>query len=145
VLLVDADLHQHSVHTYLGFDVEFGLRDYLQEAVPIEDILVHPEIRRLVVLPGGTPLTNTSEMLSSPMMLRLVQELKRRYPSRMVIFDLPPVLTTDDVLAFAPYLDCALLVVEEGKTQREEAARAAELLQAANQNLIGTVLNRAMQ
>lgn len=145
VLLVDADLHQPSVHTYLGFDVEFGLRDYLQEAVPIEDILVHPEIRRLVVLPGGAPLTNSSEMLSSPMMLRLVQELKRRYPSRLVIFDLPPVLMTDDVLAFAPYLDASLLVIEEGKTQREEAARAAELLQAANQNLIGTVLNRAMQ
>ena len=145
VLLVDADLHQPSVHTYFGFDVDYGLRDYLQEAVPLEQILVHPEIRRLVVLPGGAPLANSSETLSSPVMLRLVQELKRRYPSRLVIFDLPPVLTSDDVLAFAPYVDASLLVIEEGKTLREEAARAAELLQASNQNLIGTVLNRAVQ
>lgn len=145
VLLVDTDLHQPSVHTYFGFDVEFGLRDHLQEAVPIEQILVHPDIRRLVVLPGGAPMTNSSEMLSSPTMLRLVQELKRRYPSRLVIFDLPPVLTSDDVLAFAPYVDASLLVIEEGKTLREDAARAAELLQASNQNLIGTVLNRAFQ
>lgn len=143
VLLVDADLRQPSVHTYFGFDVEFGLRDHLQDGVPVERILVHPEIRRLVVLPGSTPLVNSSEMLASPVMLRLVQELKRRYPSRIVVFDLPPVLTTDDVLAFAPYLDCALLVLEEGKTLREDAARAAHLLQAANHNLIGSVLNKA--
>lgn len=143
VLLVDADLRQPSVHTYFGFDVEYGLRDYLLDGVPLEQILVNPEVRRLVILPGAAPLTNSSEMLSSPVMLRLVQEVKRRYPSRLVVFDLPPVLTSDDVLAFAPYVDAALLVVEEGKTQRDDAARAAELLQAANHNLIGTVLNKS--
>ncbi len=143
VLLVDADLRQPSVHAYFGFDVEYGLRDYLLEATPLEQILVNPEIRRLVVLPGGAPLANSSELLSSPVMLRLVQEVKRRYPSRLVVFDLPPVLTADDVLAFSPYLDASLLVVEEGRTLRDEAARAAELLQAANHNLIGTVLNKS--
>jgi Mrp family chromosome partitioning ATPase len=61
----------------------------------------------------------------------------------VVVFDMPPVLTTDDVLAFSPYIDAALLVVEDGKTRRDELARAAELLKAANQNLIGTVLNKS--
>ncbi len=143
VLLVDADLNRPSVHSYLGFEVEFGLREYLLDGVAVEQILVHPQISRLVILPGSTPVPNTSEMLSSPGMLHLVQELKRRYPTRLVVFDMPPVLTTDDVLAFAPYVDAALLVVEEGKTRRDELARAAELLQAANQNLIGTVLNKS--
>jgi protein-tyrosine kinase len=143
VLLVDADLRRPSVHSYFGFEVQSGLRDYLQEGASLEQILVHPEIRRLVILPGGAPMENSSEMLSSPLMLRLVQEVKRRYPSRLVVFDLPPVLTTDDVVAFAPYVDCALLVLEDGKTLREEATRAADLLQAANQNLIGTVLNKS--
>lgn len=145
VLLVDADLHRPSVHTCMGIEVEYGLREHLQDAIPLEQVLVHPEIRRLVVLPGGTPLFNSSELLSSPMMLRLVQELKKRYPARVVIFDLPPVLTSDDVLAFAPYVDASLLVVEEGKTLRDEVARAADLLQHANQNLIGTVLNKALE
>jgi capsular exopolysaccharide synthesis family protein len=143
VLLVDADLRQPSVHTCLGFDAERGLRDHLLQGTPVEEILVHPEIRRLVVLPGGAPLSSSSELLSSPAMLRLVQEVKRRYPSRLVLFDLPPVLTSDDVLAFAPYIDAALLVLEDGRTERDDAARAAEMLQAANQNLIGTVLNKS--
>lgn len=143
VLLVDADLHQPSVHLYLGFDAPLGLRDHLQQGAPVEEILVHPEIRRLVVLPGSTPLSSSSEWLSSPAMLRLVQELKRRYPSRLVVFDLPPVLATDDVLAFAPYIDASLLVLADGETLRDDAARAAALLQDANQNLLGTVLNKS--
>ncbi len=143
VLLVDADLRQPGIHTYFGIEVEKGLRDHLLEGAPIEDILIHPEIHQLVLLPGGTPLINSSEMLSSPVMLQLVHELERRYPTRLVIFDLPPVLTTDDVLAFAPYVDSALLVVEEGKTLRDEVTRAIELLQRSNQNLIGTVLNKS--
>ena len=145
VLLVDANLSQPSVHTYLGIDVEQGLREHLLEGIPVQKILVHPKIQGLVILPGSGPLTSSSEALSSRPMLQLVQELKRRYPMRWVIFDLPPVLVSDDVLAFAPYIDAMLLVVEEGKTLRPELARAAELVQASNQNLIGTVLNNSME
>ena len=145
VLLVDANLSQPSIHTYLGIDVEQGLREYLLEGVAVQKILVHPKIQGLVILPGSMPLTTSSEALSSRPMLQLVQELKRRYPMRWVIFDLPPVLVSDDVLAFAPYIDAMLLVAEEGKTLRPELSRAAELVKASNQNLIGTVLNNSME
>jgi capsular exopolysaccharide synthesis family protein len=145
VLLVDADLQRPSIHTYLGVEVEQGLREHLLDGASVEQLLVHPELRRLVLLPGSTPLISSSEVLSSPQMLALVQELKRRYPTRLVVFDLPPVLTTDDVVAFSPYLDAMLMVVEEGKTLRDELARAAELIQASNGNLIGTVLNRSQE
>lgn len=145
VLLVDANLAQPSVHSYLGVDVEQGLREHLLDGTPIQQILVHPRIPGLVILPGSAPLSSSSETLSSRPMLQLVQELKRRYPMRWVIFDLPPVLVSDDVLAIAPYLDTMLLVVEEGKTMRPELARAAELVQASNQNLIGTVLNNSAE
>jgi protein-tyrosine kinase len=145
VLLVDADLRQPSVHTYLGLEIESGLREYLLGALPVEQILIHPLIRRLVVLPGSGPVPSSSELLVSPVMLALVQELKRRYPTRHVVFDLPPVLTGDDVLAFAPYLDSMLLVAEESKTERAELARAADLIQESNHNLLGTVLNRSTE
>jgi Mrp family chromosome partitioning ATPase len=71
----------------------------------------------------------------------LVEELKTRYPSRIVLFDLPPLLTAADTLAFSPYVDAALLVVEEGKTQADEAKRALGLLESTN--VIGTVLNKS--
>lgn len=142
VLLVDADLRQPAVHTYFDFDVEYGLSDYLVDDKPISKLLIHPaNFPRLVILPGGKPLDNSAELLNSPKMVRLVEELKSRYPSRIVLFDLPPLLSAADALAFAPYVDAALLVVEEGKTQVDEAKRAIGLL--GSTSVIGTVLNKS--
>jgi protein-tyrosine kinase len=142
VLLVDADLRDPSVHRYFGLQPELGLSDYLLHDAELADLLIHPAgIPRFVVLPGGKPLTNSTEMLSSPKMTRLVDELKTRYASRIVLFDVPPLLSSADTLAFSPYVDAALLVIEEGKTGAHDARRASELL--ANTQLIGTVLNKA--
>ena len=144
VLLVDANLRHPSVHTYFGLTPEKGLSDYLTSDVPLSSLLINPAgIERFVILPGGAPLGNSSEMLSSPKMKQLVEELKERYRSRIVLFDLPPLLSSADALAFSPYVDAALLVLEEGKTSEEEIQRAAELLQ--NTQLIGTVLNKSRQ
>lgn len=142
VLLVDANLQQPGLLEYFGLPQRAGLSDYLTTDTPIADLLVKPGIvDRLVVLPGGQPLANSSEMLTSPKMARLVEEMKARYPSRIIIFDLPPLLTSSDTLAFAPNVDAALLVVEEGVTQKDELQRAVELLSVTN--IVGTVLNKA--
>lgn len=143
VLLVDADLRHPGVHRYFGMPDGPGLSDYLTAGTPLEEILVHPGIGRFVILPGGKPLLNSSEMLRSPKMVELVQELKSRYPSRIVLFDLPPVLSAADVLAFSPYVDAALLVVEEAKTKTENIVRAAGLL--GSTHLIGLVLNKSLE
>jgi Mrp family chromosome partitioning ATPase len=58
-----------------------------------------------------------------------------------VLFDVPPLLSSADTLAFSPYVDAALLVIEEGKTGAQDARRAIALL--ANTQLIGTVLNKS--
>lgn len=142
VLLVDANLRQPSIQHLLGFHAEFGLSDYLQKDISLNKILIHPEsIPRFVVLPAGNVLDNSSEMLSSPKMSRLVSELKNRYPSRIVIFDLPALLTASDALAFSPHVDAMLVVVGEGGTKSEDLRRGFEMLQGVE--VIGTVLNKA--
>jgi Mrp family chromosome partitioning ATPase len=59
-----------------------------------------------------------------------------------VLFDLPPLLQTADVLAFSPYTDALLLVVEDGTTTREEIERALQLVKGSTP-VLGTVLNKA--
>jgi capsular exopolysaccharide synthesis family protein len=140
-LLVEADLRQPSVCGYFGLESGPGLSDYLNSDIPIEQLLINPGVPRFVVLPGGTPQLHSSEMLGWRKMSDLVHELKTRYPSRIVVFDLPPLLAAADVLAFAPHIEATLLVVEEGKTRRDEIIRAAELL--TSMHLIGTVLNKS--
>ncbi|HWF62598.1 MAG TPA: CpsD/CapB family tyrosine-protein kinase [Nitrospira sp.] len=142
VLLVDSDLQDPTVHQVFGLKDCLGLADYLLDDQPVEDLLLHPGIGRFVLLPGGRAISNSTEILTSPKMLALVEELKHRYPSRVVIFDLPPLLHTADVLAFSPYTDALLLVIEEGKTTGEELQRALALVKNSRP-VLGTVLNKA--
>jgi protein-tyrosine kinase len=142
VLLVDANLRSPKIHNYFNFSVENGLSEYLCGDIPLGEILIHPEnVPRLVILPAGHSISNSSEMLSSPKMNRLVEELKHRYPSRIVLFDLPPLLESSDALAFLPNADAALVVIEEGGTKDHELKQAFELLQS--NEVIGTVLNKS--
>lgn len=140
VLLVDLDLRRPSIHEYFGCIPEFGISEYLQGDIPLQEILFNPSIKRLVVLPGSKSLSNSSEMLSSPKMIQLVEELRTRYPERIILFDLPPLLTIDDALAFSPYVDAVLLTVEDNKTQAADISRSLEMLK--DTNIIGTVLNK---
>jgi protein-tyrosine kinase len=143
VLLVDADLRNPSIHKSFGIAPEAGLSDHLLSNTPLDRILINPGIDRFVILPGGRRLPNSAEMLGSMKMVRLVRELKQRYPSRIIVFDLPPVLSAADVLAFTPYVDAAVMVVEENRTSRDHLQRAAEML--ASVELIGTVLNKSSE
>jgi len=141
VLLIDANLRSPKLDKYFDFHAEYGLSDYLLNDKPLGEMLVNPEgVSRFVVLPAGRAIANSSEMLSSPKMQRLVEEVKHRYPSRIVIFDLPPILESSDALAFIPNADATLVVIEEGKTQETELKQAFELLQGSE--VIGTVLNK---
>ena len=141
VLLVDLDLRRPAIHKYFGYEPELGLSDYLTTDVPLHQLLFTPGIDRLVVLPGRSALPNSAEMLRSPRMIALVNELKTRYPDRLIVFDLPPILAADDALAFSPYTDCFLMVAESGATKKEDLQKAYSILK--NTPLVGTVLNKS--
>jgi capsular exopolysaccharide synthesis family protein len=142
VLLVELDLVNPSFREIFGFEQREGIVDHLLHDVPIPQILLNPGIDRLVVIPAGSPVGNSSELLSSPKMIRLVEELKLRYEHRIVLFDLPSMLALDDAIAFSRFVDCALLVVEEGETRVNDVRRALDYLGPTN--ILGVVLNRSI-
>jgi Mrp family chromosome partitioning ATPase len=143
VCLVDLDFRQPSVHRYLGIEAEMGLSDYLLHNMPVAQCLVRPALDRMVVLPMNSKLENSSETLGTPKMAALAYELKTRYPDRIVIYDMPPLLAQDDAIAFLPNVDGVLLVVREGATQVNELRQSLHLL--ANTIVVGTVLNNAAE
>jgi Mrp family chromosome partitioning ATPase len=141
-ILADFDLRKPSIAKYLGVLPEHTIAEVLDGVVPLEQLLVRPGLDRLGLLLNSVPVENSSELLASPSMAKLVRRL-RAGPDRIVIYDLPPVLAGDDVLAFAPHVDALLLVLSEGVTTREGLAAAKELI--TEFNLIGTVLNRSVE
>lgn len=142
VLLVDMDLRNPSVHRYFGLKPSIGLRDYLSGSYALSEVLMNPGIKRLVILPGLGRAEDSAELLSSPKMASLVADIKAQYDSRVIIFDVPPVLQTDDVLLSAGYFDSTLLVLEDGKNTEANITKSLQLLEGSH--LLGTVVNKAV-
>ena len=142
VLLVDADMRRPGVHDAFGLESCPGLSEYLFDEIPLQQLLIHPGIGRFVFLPGGRAITNSAEALASPKMAALVEELRHRYPARLLVFDLPPLLSRADVLGFAPHMDALLLVVEEGKTAMTDVEQAMSMLKGSVP-VLGGILNKA--
>ena len=143
VVLVDFDLRQPALYRDLGLSPQFGMNDCLEHDVPLEQALVRPiGHKRLSLLLNQKSYADSSELLSSPKMLDMIQRLCAG-PGRIVIFDMPPILATDDVMAFSPLVDAVLLVVSQGTTKQEDLLAAKQLLEEAN--VLGTVLNRSSE
>ena len=140
-ILVDFDLRRPSVARYLGLKQEKSLNDFLSGNAKISEIIVNPSIPRLTILPTNKPVKQSSETLSSNIIQNLVIELRERYDSRIVIFDLPPVLNADDAMVFLPQFDCVLFIVGDGLHTEPELTQSMRLL--AKSNVLGVVVNRA--
>jgi non-specific protein-tyrosine kinase len=140
VLLVDCDFRNQAVQEYLGLASDRGLIDYLVDNRPLSEIMIWPGVEKVTVISGGRTVQESSELLGSPRMKELVAGMKRRYPDRYILFDLPPVLTGADALVFSSQVDHIILVVEAGRTAREEIRRALGLL--PQEKILGLVLNR---
>lgn len=146
VFLVDLDLHRLQVARSLGItgaEGGAGLSDFLQGDASVDDIIYSPGIDRLAIVPNFQPISDSSEMLATPRMSELLQALERETPRRIIIFDLPPLLASDDVIAFAPQIDSMLLIVSEGSTNRAALESAKETL--GEMNMLGVVLNRSAE
>ncbi|MBD9438195.1 CpsD/CapB family tyrosine-protein kinase [Pseudomonas fluorescens] len=140
-LLVDFDLRRPKVGSSLGLSMENSLNELLSHKAELQDVLVNPTLPRFVVLPTREPIPHSTEVLSSPEVSNLIVELRERYDSRISIFDLPPILSSDDVITVLPKFDCVLLVVANGMNSNKEIEESLYHLGGAN--LIGTVLNKA--
>ena len=144
VVLIDLDLQRPKLASYFGLEVKASIGDYLRGEAELSEILYAPtEMDRLIIIPNRDPLENSSELLASPRMRTLLDWLNNQGSETISIFDMPPVLSCDDVLAFAPYADALLMVVAEGKTDRVAVSRTMELL--ADRNLLGVVLNQSRE
>lgn len=140
-MLVDFDLRKPRVAQYLGIKREKSINNFLAGTAELPEIIVNPSIPRLTVVPTNKPVSQSSETLSSSSVQKLILELKERYDSRIVIFDLPPLLNADDAMVLLPQVDCVLVVVGNGLNTESEITDTMRLL--AKSNILGVVVNRA--
>ncbi|SIO46435.1 CobQ/CobB/MinD/ParA nucleotide binding domain-containing protein [Bradyrhizobium erythrophlei] len=144
VLLVDLDLRKPAVAKYLGLGDTGGILSVLEGASPSSEIIqanIGPN--SLLVLPGSVSSSGSSEWMASQTMSTLLQTIKRDFRSRIVIFDMPPILLGDDVISILPRMDAALLVAGVGTTSVSDIKECQKHLQRTP--VVRVVLNKATE
>ncbi len=142
-VLLDLDLLTPSVYSCYGYKPDYGLEDYFENNQPLSDIIVSPSMDGLVIAPSIRPLHDSSEYLSTTRGNDLVNEAGSLLDNSITIVDLPPVLVSDDAISFLPHVDAVLLVIREGKTNKQDIELTLEML--GDVNIAGVVMNDSLE
>jgi capsular exopolysaccharide synthesis family protein len=141
-ILVDADLRKPSLHKLFGVSNNQGLTTMaVEDSALAEPPLVETGLDNLWLLPSGPLPPNPAEILGSRRMEEIIAALKAR--ADVVLFDAPPAIAVTDAAVLGTKVDGVLLVIRAGKTRREHAQRAKELLERVKVRVVGAVLNNA--
>jgi protein-tyrosine kinase len=145
VLLVDLDLRRPTVANYLGVQGTGGVMSVLEGRAPLSSAVMQVSVgpTNFLVLPGTVSSSSSSEWMASQTMGTLLQTVKREFRSRIVIFDLPPMLLGDDVISILPRMDATLLVASVGDTTVADVRECQKHLQRSP--VIRVVVNKAQE
>ncbi|SEG28565.1 Chromosome partitioning ATPase, Mrp family, contains Fe-S cluster [Thalassococcus halodurans] len=147
-LLLDFDMRRPSLAKVLGVQNPGSIGEMLRGTKDPQD-----HIKRLGpnTLHAGQNIafglndsaeSYASELLLDPRTGAALDDLEERLNPDVILFDLPPALFSDDVLALQPHLDGVLLVVGGGVTTQAEIQEVESRLGEATP-LLGIVLNKA--
>jgi capsular exopolysaccharide synthesis family protein len=137
VLLIDCDLRRPKIHWTLGLQPQAGLSEVLLNQATLDQAIVKLDGVNLDVLPVRSVPTNPSELLASPEMRRLIEEVAGRYDR--VILDTPACLGLPDAKSVSELCDGLVMVVRADVTPEEEVKAALDILD--RRKIVGLVLN----
>lgn len=141
VVLVDADLRRPSIHKFFQMTNDRGLSSLLlPDGASLEHVLRPTGIEGLSILTSGVIPPNPSELLASPKMQELIEQLRTK--NDMIIFDTPPVLVVADTVILAKRVAGVVFVVEGGRTRSEVFRRATDTMRQVGVKIFGAVINK---
>lgn len=139
VLLIDADLRVSRMHQVLGAPATPGLTDYLRGQADECAVIQRGLEGNLCFIPGGSPVSNPSELLLGARMKYLLERVTPVFD--WLVLDSPPALPVHDASLIADLCDGVLFIVRAGATDFEVAEKASS--EFRDKNLLGVILNRA--
>ncbi|WKA50060.1 CpsD/CapB family tyrosine-protein kinase [Planococcus liqunii] len=139
VLLVDADMRRPTLHHSFHLSNKIGLSNLLLKKGRLQDCVKRSGITGLDLLLCGQIPPNPAELLSSPVLDDLLEEMKARYD--LIIIDSPPLLAVTDSKILANKCDATVLVVNTGKTEKDSVKKARDALVTSKAFILGVVMN----
>jgi exopolysaccharide/PEP-CTERM locus tyrosine autokinase len=141
ILLVDSDVAKHHITDIFGLRQRKGLLDALtDESLDPEALVVPTSSRGFSILPAGTHVEGTAELVSSNRMRQIATSLCARNPRRILLLDSPPLLITNEGRALVKLAGQVVLVVRAGETPRHAVQAAIDMIDEKQAG--GVILNQ---
>ena len=140
VILMDCDLRKPVQHHIFGLNKK-GLTNCLVGESPAIELLQDTEVTNLRVLTSGPVPPNPAELLGSSRMGIALDTLKEA--ADFVLLDSPPTIAVTDACVLSRRADGVILVLDADTVRPDMAQKAKELLENAQANILGAILNRA--
>ncbi len=139
VCVVEADLRRPKLLEYMGLDSSAGLTSVLIGQVSLDDVL-QPYGEHLMALGAGPIPPNPSELLGSPAMRAVMEDLRKRF--EYVVVDAPPLLPVTDAAVLSKVVDGTIVVVGSGIVRRHQLSQSLATLKSVEAKVLGILLNR---
>jgi len=139
VLLIDADLRKPTMHYTFLKTISPGLTNLLTSHRNLNQVVKESGVNGLDLITCGPIPSNPAELLGLPAMDIFITEVEEKYD--IIIFDAPPILSVSDAQILTSKCDGTILVISSDSTEKGNAIKAKEVLQASNANIIGSILN----
>lgn len=142
VVLVDADVAKPHISRTFGVEREPGLVDALLDgALDIESLVIPTDIDGLRILPAGKIVENATELLASRRMEEVIARLSSISGNRILLFDSPPLLLTNESRVLASLVGQVVIVVRAAHTAQSTLNEA--LATFTENKPISLVLNQS--
>lgn len=146
-VLMDMDLSNPTTARYLGAGGSGSMSEFLTGGRSVESYFQRPansaHMGSSIALGlNDLPEPFGSEILQYPSAEMAINEVQSLLDPDVMLFDLPPVLSSDAAVGMSEQLDCILLVVS-GRDSKAEDIREAERIIAGAKPVLGVVMNKA--
>jgi protein-tyrosine kinase len=140
VMLFDLDVRRPTIHKQLDLSPKHSFHEVLEGKVAFEDLAVRFG-DNLIIAMNRSPSRHPAELLQAAATRDALNEIERRWQPDIMIFDMSPMLASDDNVGFLGNVDCALLIAAaESTTLGNIDICEKELAQLTN--VLGIALNK---
>jgi capsular exopolysaccharide synthesis family protein len=140
VVLIDADLRRPSLHRLFRVPNDYGLADLLRNGGATEKGIKSTHVEGLALITAGTNIDNPWALLRNARLQKLIDDLK--LVADYVLVDVPSAIVFADAATVASVVDGVIVVVRANESPRGSESQIKGLLNKANPNILGVVLNQ---
>lgn len=138
VVLIDCDLRLPTIAQKFSIQSTPGLSNYLSGNID-EIPIVHVDSKGIDIIPPGNLPPDSTTLISSKEMSKLVEKLKSRYD--YILFDFPPINIVSDAVIMSDMIDGYLVVVRHDTSEFQMVSETIRQMQFADAKILGFVYN----